>query len=117
MYIETFAFFFRFRIHLPETFIEAGHYLPTEWTHIVMNYLGPNNDEAIRILYNAKEVESYMGTYSRSYSTGDGRVVVGRHHPDRHQQNPSVQLDELLFFNQTLSPADVITLNNSVSFF
>ena len=85
---------------------------------MVLNYLGPNDQQGIRIFYNGEEVASDMSKNPPSHSPGDGRIVVGRFLTDRDQDQDyaSVQVDEMLFFNQALSTTDITILNNSVSF-
>ena len=49
----------------------------------------------------------------RSGSVGDGRIVVGRYLADRDENYTSVQVDELLFFNASLTNNDVQLIYNS----
>ena len=47
-----------------------------------------------------------MGTdrtkWNNSFTSGDGRIVVGRSYTKRDRDYASVQVDELVFFNQYL---------------
>ena len=101
-------------------FLPDGHFLAspsklTEWTHIVLNYIGPNNGQGIQIYYNGQEVESdTIKDAARSHSAGDGRVVLGRLYTNSDDYYGSVEIDELLFFNQTLSNDDINALYNAV---
>ena len=105
---------FRVFVHLLDGDFFAVHTTPSGWTHIVVNYAGPNEGEGIRIDYDGTEVvsDTTKGTWSRS--TGDGRIVVGRYATDRDIDYASVMVDELLFFNQALSVDDTETLYQSV---
>ena len=91
---------------------------PTGWTHVVLNYIGPNDGEGIRVYYNGTEVANATTNSDGTYSTGDGRIVVGRYlflwdgHCDMWY--PSLQIDELTFFNKALSTTDITAMYNGV---
>ena len=68
-----------------------------------MNYIGPNDGEGVRIYYDGEEVASGTTKSSSSYSAGDGKITVGRYYTNVNTLYASVQVDELVFFNQTLS--------------
>ena len=79
----------------------------------MLNYLGPNNGEGIEIYYNGTEVKSDGVKQARSMSSGDGRIVVGRHYTDQDWEYASVQVDELIYFNAALSSDHVQSIYNS----
>ena len=86
--------------------------LQSGWTHVVLNYLGPEDGQGIVGYFNGVQ-----GTFDRyksgqSFSTGDGRVVVGRYETDRDRYYAGVDLDELLFFNQKLSIQEIMDIVN-----
>ena len=83
---------------------------PTGWIHIVLNYLGPNEDEGIRGYFDGTEVAIDTTKYPFSYSTGPGRIVVGKLYTDRNEKFASVQIDDLMYFNQTLKRQEIETL-------
>ena len=49
---------FRTAVVLQDGILEKRHPKSTEWTHIVLNYIGPNNGEGINIYCNGTEVDS-----------------------------------------------------------
>ena len=60
---------------------------------------------------NGEEVEtSTIKTRRSSSSAGDGRIVVGRYYTDRDRRYATMQIDELVYFNQTLSEQGINTL-------
>ena len=59
------------------------------------------------------EVASDTTKSAVSYSAGDGRIVVGRWYTDKDDLYVSMQIDELLFFNRTLTPAEIGSLVNA----
>ena len=80
----------------------------TGWTHVVLNYLGPNNGQGIEIYYNGVRKKTKSLKNTRSYSAGDGRIVVGWHYTNFDRlYYASMQIDELLFFNRALTAAEI----------
>ena len=75
--------------------------------------LGPNNGEGTRIYMDGTEVTSDTTKTVRSYSAGDGRIVVGRFYPGRDEGYASVEVDELIYFNPALTSDDVQLIYNS----
>ena len=76
----------------------------------MLNYIRPNDGEGIIIYYNNRQVASDITKSGQSYGIGDNRVVVGRHYTDKDLDYVSVQVDELIFFNEALSDTDVEAL-------
>ena len=60
-----------------------------------------------------QEVASGTTQISRSGSVGDGRVVVGRTFIN-YQLHASVEVDELIFFNQALNLDQIRALHSVV---
>ena len=91
---------FRFDLFLLDGWFHyESHRRPFQWTHIVLNYIGPNNSEGIRIFYDGVEVASDTTNITTTHSAGDGRIVVGRGYTDNDERYSSVQIDELIFFS------------------
>ena len=92
----------------------AWDFKPTGWTHVVLNYIGPNDGEGIQAFYNgAEEASGTTKDTSRSYSPGNGRIVMGRVFTDQDQNQASVMIDELIYFNASLTSDDVQSIYNS----
>ena len=101
------------------TFLSDGRFAvksskPEEWTHIVMNYIGPNSSEGIRIYYDGEEVARETRKSSGSNSPGDSRIVVGRLYTNLNNQYARVRVDELFFFNQVLTYSDIEVLYKQI---
>ena len=91
---------------------------PAGWTHIVLNYIGPNDGEGLRIYYNGQEVPTVTFKNEEQYSAGDSRIVVGYRYTDHNQdagdcRYVSVQVDELVYFNVVLTDSDIQSIYNS----
>ena len=48
---------------------------------------------------------------NEEHTTGDGRIVIGRRFTGSDNEYTSVQVDELLLFNKTLSGEEIRKLN------
>ena len=107
--------YFRFYVK-PDGYFQVDYSEPSGWTHVAMNYLGPNDSEGIKIYYNGKEAASDTTKSNSSRPDGEGRIVLGRFYTHKDERYSCVQVDELLFFNNALSSTDIIDLNNSVHF-
>ena len=81
------------------------------WTHVIFNYLGPEDGMGTRIYLD--------GTYSAGDSSiggdvnsiGDSRLVFGRHNTALDKDYASIEIDELLLFNATLSEDEIKVLS------
>ena len=113
-------FYFRPVIYVPDGRYELSYGLddfqPTDWIHIVVNYIGSNEGEGVRMYINGEKMDSDTEKTAGhlTYSTGDGRIVVGRRRTDKDQDYVSVQVDELIIFNRTLSNVEVESIYNAV---
>ena len=65
----------------------------------------------IKIFQNGVEVSVETGLTGREYTPGDGRIVIGRRFTGSDREYISVQVDELLLFNKTLSEEEIRKLN------
>ena len=84
------------------------------WTHIVMNYIGPDDDEGIRVYQKGVEMKPFdTQTSPSSNPVGAGRIVVGRSKTDTDNNYVSMQVDELIFFNHVLGMEEIEMSSNS----
>ena len=104
---------YRFRIFLLDGYFQAAHTRPTGWTHIVLNYIGPSDDEGIRIYYDGAEVANDMTKSVARFNPADGGILVAKR-GDGDSGYTSLELDELIFFNKTLRTADITAMYNGV---
>ena len=104
--------YLRFDVHLQDGNFAANNYKPCGWTHIILNYFNSSDGEGIRIYYNGSEVASDTSKADGLQSPGYGRIVVGRKYTDSDQDYFSVQIDELIFFNKSLTLEEIITLGS-----
>ena len=109
-------FVFRVDVWLTDGYFYTSNPTPTGWFHIVLNYIGPNNGEGIRMFINGAEVASKTTKSVSSYtpSSGDGRIIVGRTFTNSYERYTSLQIDELVYFNQDLNTEEIIQLYNDL---
>ena len=79
----------------------------TGWTHVVLNYIGPNNGQGIQIYYNGEQTGSDDMRSLSTYQPGSGRVVIGRENTADDNDYASFHVDQLLFFNETLTEQNI----------
>ena len=85
------------------------------WIHIVLNFMGPKNEERI-IVYNNGEEDASDQTINmnNNFTHGKGRIVIGRHYSELNGKYASIQLDELFFFNEALTETQVMLLRKYI---
>ena len=83
-----------------------------QWLHLVMNFIGRNNGQGLQAFRDGTLHESQPGGSVGDESTGTGQVVVGRRHINSNRDYGHVEVDELIFFNQTLTTEEVEQLYN-----
>ena len=77
----------------------------------MLNYLGPSDSEGIKVYRDGAE-EPDVTKNDVACSTGDGRVVIGCAFPDADCFYGTFKIDELIFFNQTLTPEEILILGS-----
>ena len=84
------------------------------WIHVIMNYLGLDDTDTIHIYFNGAEVDVvWMDSFPENSTAGYGRIVVGREFTDQDRNYASLQVDELIFFNQALNNSEIQLIYNS----
>ena len=98
-------------------YVSNGHFLTdvpstSGWTHIVLNYIGHEDGQGIRIYTDGVQVGTETARSSGSDDAGDGRVAIGRWVLTMSNwQYTSLQLDELMFFNAKLTDSEITILS------
>ena len=87
---------------------------PSGWTHLVLNYIGPQNGQGIRMFYDGTEVAHDTSLCCTPQQPGNGRILVGKPRIDLDNYYSSVQLDELIFFNRALTMEEIRALGSVV---
>ena len=82
---------------------------PYSWTHLVHNFIGPNNGQGIRTYVDGVYAVSDTTKTPRNRNPADGRVYAGNSAIEKYT---SVDVDELLFFNHKLSDQQVEQIKN-----
>ena len=114
MIILIFWFCDKFIVGTLDEFFITDAYLPSGWTHVVLNYFGPNNGQGIRVYYDGVQTKSdeTKQAHVNPYQPGDGRVVLGRELIDSNSSYASADIDDFLFFNEALSDQNIEHMSN-----
>ena len=83
-----------------------------DWTHVVLNYIGTEDVQGNKIYIDGVDTESDFTLNDASQEEGDGRTVVGRYLTNVDDHYASVDIDELLFFNEALNDDQVSQIKN-----
>ena len=102
---------FRYVVTMPHRHFTVSVGKSNEWVHGVLNFLGPNDEEGIRIYENGKHVGNHTTVVQSPTSEPNGRIVIGRVFTEVNVLYGSVQVDELLFFNRSLTEAEIRMLS------
>ena len=94
--------------------MSTGNYIahdtvPSGWFHTVLNFIGP--DDGIRAYHDGAEVGSDTNIHGNGKDNGDRRIVIGRYFVKSAVSYSSVQVDELLFFDQMLTDPEITMLS------
>ena len=73
------------------------------WFHTVYNFIGPSEGQGIELFIDGSLVANDSTRRAASVGDGDGTVVVGRVYTDNDKWYGSFNMDELVFFDRTLS--------------
>ena len=109
------AIYIRIRMNTMRGAFEVRNlHLSSGWTHIGLNYIGPNNGQGIRVYQDGVQAGSDVTRSNTMYSVPSGRVVVGRLYTNLDSEYLGVDVDELLFFNGKLREKEILHLKDTV---
>ena len=80
-------------------------FLPSGWTHVVLNYIVTHSGQGILVYINGGDFTKEEA----SHSPGNDRLVVGR---ISSEDDASFDVDEFLFFNEKLNDQEIIDIKN-----
>ena len=109
--IDYFGFYRRFLVGVLDGDLVTDVARPIGWTHFVLNYIGQNDGHEIKIYCDGVQMASSNMTGPYRYLPGTGRVVVGRQYTNCDNNYASVDVDELLLFNETLTEQNIKHMN------
>ena len=101
-------------------FEKSGVVSSNQWFHLVINFIGPNAGEGFQIYHDGinvlNDTTKATNSNSRRYlPPNNGRIVTGRYRVDLDAWYASVQVDELLFYNRTLTEPEITILSNNTA--
>ena len=101
-----------YAVRLPDGAFYAEGSRPSGWFHLVVNYIGPGEDEGIRVYYNGVLVGSDTRKYVHTINDGDGKIAIGRYYNNNQWRDGSVEVDDLILFNQALTDEEIQRLSS-----
>ena len=101
---------FRFKVYVTDGSFYKSRPKPTAWTHVVLNFHGPNNGEGIAIFFNGAAVARDASKFTVRYSSGYGRIVVGRFYTNTDQRL-LVHLVLIVVYSQDIWAKDATLLS------
>ena len=92
----------------------AGADISDDWTHVVMNFIGPKDGQGIEGYADGILWFTDYSPGSATFYPGDGRIVMGRTYTDNSIDSyyANYDLDELFIFNEKLSEDEILALKN-----
>ena len=81
------------------------------WFHLVLNFISPL--EGFKVYNDGAEVNRTIRNFQDTYNIRDSRIVIGRSFTEVDEDYASVEVDELLFFNEALTEPEINLLKDS----
>ena len=98
----------RYGVHLLDGLFYGEADKQGDWFHVVLNFIGPS--DGIKIYHERVKVITGASRTAGNCTQGDRRTVIGRRFSELDERYASVQMDELLFFNEALTEDEIIML-------
>ena len=106
-----YSYYFSYDVSLNSATFFATASKPSGWFHVVINYMGPDEGEGIRIYHDGVQVANATtkstNTCQHVACRPDGTILVGRLKTRQESNYCSLQVDELAFFNEALSEEEI----------
>ena len=113
--------YFRYSVHVPDGYFEFFAPSTSNWVHAVMNFIGPNEGQGIRIYNDGKLIGNDTTKDNATHSPSNGGIQIGRvdllfvNNPSTtYPFYASVEVDELLIYNRTLTEPEIIMLKQNI---
>ena len=119
---DVYFLYFRYRVRLPDDRFTVTVPKPIGWFYSVLNFIPGNETTDIEVTVHGIKVYHDGILVGSDFSEGmgfaiggDGRIVIGQSHlpGSRNKANSyiSAEVDELMFFNQSLTEAEITRLS------
>ena len=99
-------------VYLPQgRFATAIEEEPTNWTHVILNYLGPEEGMGTRTYLDGRYSAGDSSIGGEANPIGDSRLVIGRRFTTQDNDYVSAEVDEVLLFNAALTEQEIQILS------
>ena len=115
MMVSAYSFLndFRTLIYVSDGgFFHYGTKPSNDWFHVVINYFGPNNGQGFKTYFDGNLRITDNTKWQHNTSPSNGKIVIGKFFADIDHYYTSMDVDELLFFNHTLTTQEINSLYN-----
>ena len=110
-----FLMYFSYRVLVQDGRFVTHVPVSNHWVHSVINYIGPNAGEGFRLYLDGINVKNETRKRSSTSISNNGTIVTGRLFTDFDEFYASFQMDELLFYNRTLTEPEIIMLSQNTA--
>ena len=111
MYYDVFPLHFRYQVNLWDKYFWAQTLSPkNQWIHVVLNYIGPEDGQGMRIYLDGILARNVTTKLSGGTRNSDGRLRLGSQYTSG--LNAIDDIDELLFFNNILTDDQIMKVKN-----
>ena len=93
-------------------FIKSGIRPSNGWFHVVINYFGANIRQGFKTYFNGNLNVTSTTKFPHTITPSNGKIVIGRAYTEIDNVYTSMEVDELLFFNHTLTTQEVNSLHD-----
>ena len=95
-------------MRIPDGYFHYNHSpVPTEWYHLALVYHGPNNGQGMSVYHDGNLVKPDSSKSPKTHTESSGTVIIGKRHTDQDEDYGSVMVDELMFWDRQLLPAEI----------
>ena len=112
--------YFRYSVYLPDGNFGFVQEPVSGWVHAVLNFIGPNEGQGIRIYNDGRLIGTDTTKFNASFTQSDGRIQIGRADlnvagtANTMQFYASVDVDDLLIYNRSLTEPEIILLKQII---
>ena len=93
-------------------FLQEVPVVSGDWHQVVLVFHGLNNGEGITVYNNGTQMAMQSMKTEEALQMGDGRVIIGRLYTELNGAYCSVEVDDLMLWNEALTQQDVAKLIN-----
>ena len=97
-------------------YVSGGYFIKSDirpsfdWFHVVIKYFGPNNGQGFKTHFNGNLNVTSTTKFPYTITPSNRKIVIGGAYTEIDDVYTSMEVDELLFFNHTLTTQEINSL-------